>query len=144
MKGLVIFYENPSLSVIKAVFGLENNRCEPLLDPQAVENRVFGRFYAGRWSWGVANLESVDEADEADDEGYDAQASGGTAPRGASQNYHSISNMPVVSFEDDEMEEQERRMWQRLFVMENHRKYGTPLPLTEDMLSLHNARRNGA
>lgn len=90
-----------------------------------------------------SNLEGVDEADEEDDDGYVAQASGGTAPRGASQNYNSMNNLPVVSFEDDEMEEeQERRMWQRLFVMENHRKYGTPLPLTEDMLSLHNARRN--
>ena len=87
-----------------------------------------------------SNLESFNEAY---DDGHDAQASGGTAPNGASQNHYSLNNLPVVSFdemEEEEEEEEERRMWQRIFLMENHRKYGTPLPLTEDFLSLHNAR----
>lgn len=88
-----------------------------------------------------SNLESVDEADEDDDGNCHVRVSGGT------HQVDTMENLPVVSFEDFEMEEQEeeeRRMWQRLSVMENHRKYGTPLPLTEDMLSLHDARGNRA
>ena len=89
-----------------------------------------------------SNVESGDEADEEDDDGSDAHASGGTALKGASQDYN---DLPVWSFDELEAEEEaeeERRMWQRWFLMENHRKYGTPLPLTEDMLFLHNQRND--
>jgi hypothetical protein len=88
---------------------------------------------------GRSNLESVDETDEADDDGKDAQASGDTASNRASHIYGNTNILPVVSFEDEE-EEEKRKMWQTLFVMENHRKYGTPLPLSDEILSLHNAR----
>lgn len=43
---------------------------------------------------------------------------------------------------DEEEEEMQREKWQTFFLMENHRKYGTPLPLTEKFLSLHNATDN--
>ena len=95
--------------------------------------------HADGWS-----LECVDETDEADDDGNDAQASEVMLPNRATQIYGNMSSLPVVSFEDDEYDEEEeeekRKMWQTLFVMENYRKYGTPLPLTDGVLSLHNAR----
>ena len=46
---------------------------------------------------------------------------------------------PVMSFKDLESEDEEKqkcKMWQTLFIMENHRKYGIPLPLKVQLLSL--------
>ena len=55
----------------------------------------------------------------------------------ATKQEHDIM-LPVITFEDDdEDKEEEHKMWQTLFLLENHRKYGTPLPLTEELISLH-------
>ena len=86
-------------------------------------------------------LESIDESNDTSDRNT---TNDGNADTGAtSQEYE--KNVPVVSFEsmdDEEEEEMQREKWQTFFLMENHRKYGTPLPLTEKFLSLHNATDN--
>ena len=74
----------------------------------------------------------------------DAHGTGDEAPEASGQNFEMF--LPVVSFEDeddDEEEEEERRNWQTFFLMENHRRYGTPLPLTERLLALHNTQYQG-
>ena len=51
-------------------------------------------------------------------------------------------DLPVVTFDDIEREQEEEEepcKWQTFFLMENHRKYGMRLPLTEKLLELHNA-----
>ena len=78
-----------------------------------------------------SGVDSIDEGDRADDQN---DCSHQHEPLG--------QDLPVVTFDDDEREqkeEEERRKWQTFFLMENHRKYGTSLPLTEKILELHNA-----
>ena len=84
-------------------------------------------------------LESLDESNEASgrDDEHDREA--GT--EAANQAYE--MTIPLLSFENNEEEEEEeeqRKKWQTFFLMENHRKYGTPLPLTEALVSLHNTQ----
>lgn len=81
-------------------------------------------------------LDSVDESDEVINDCNEAH--GHSAPRGTNEEYEMM--LPVVSFENDNDEEEREHHWQTMFLMENHRKYGTPLPLTESFLSLHDTR----
>lgn len=84
-------------------------------------------------------LESFDESKETNDLN---DAHDHTVNPGASNQEYKMTT-PAVSFEkmeDDDDEEEERKMWQTFFLMENHRKYGTPLPLTKALLSLHNTQ----
>lgn len=81
-----------------------------------------------------SRLESVDENDEMMDNDHQDHS------MGEAQHQNSLP-LPVWSFEEleqAEREEEERLKWQTFFLLENHRKYGTPLPLTEAFLTLHN------
>ena len=82
-------------------------------------------------------LDSVDEEGK-EEHAKDQDADGtenATFPQDT--NVEPGTSMSVFRFRDDE-EEEERLNWHTFFLMDNHRKYGAPLPLTEAILSLHN------
>ena len=83
-----------------------------------------------------SQLESVDESDEINRRGNDSPGPGHVGPEASDQDYD--MGLPVFRFKDEDDDAEERGQWQTYFLMENYRKYGTPLPLTEATLSLHN------
>ena len=89
-------------------------------------------------------LDSVDESGETDDCHHEDTNERRSGRREVSGQAFSEMDLPAVSFEDDEEAEEEDRQrleWQTFFLMENHRKFGTRLPLTDRLVELHNAKQ---
>lgn len=110
-----------------------------LPDWQSIEDDQVGDDEAMEEKESSSRMDVVNETDETENDGNDADGSMETGTANQEREVMCASKL----FEEDSDEEL-REHWQTMFVMENHRKYGTPLPLTEALLSLHNARHEEA